>query len=100
MNDKTQRLVPARFTLDMCGLTVDGVHRPGERWNGWACPLFTPEVAALIAAHFANDEEPLVLRADGTYVQTVEGEDTEYPLTDGLYAIGAYAWCWDEEYVS
>lgn len=106
----TMQIRRGLFSLDdgpsYAGYTAD------QTWNGWACPLFTKEVADQIAVAWAHD--PLSQMA-GTYDATTdtyafldpenEDEPALYPgedhVVDGqplrLYPIGAGCWVWDED---
>ena len=103
-----------RFTMEIlkCGY-FDGIENVsfegidlGDKWNGWACPAFTKEVADDIAAvtnkcsdelgcmEFFNDAN------GGCYVWydgDGEIERFEAVIIDGnvCYPIGAYSWIWE-----
>jgi hypothetical protein len=88
------------------------------RWNGWACPRFTREIAEQIAEASTKpppgnpslppDYSSWHWRAD-VLVMKVNPEVTDYgpvesdyfdewaPDDDGKYHVGAYAWTWDDE---
>lgn len=95
---------------DAFGAPLAGWTR-GERWNGWACPRFELAEARRIADwnndaagdwRFTFDEATATFTLhDANY----EGEEPErfepftLETTDGprvVYAMGAWAWCWDE----
>ena len=94
---------------DALGAPLVGWTR-GERWNGWACPRFELAEAHQIAA--ANNAVAGEWRftfdaatATFTLHDATNPDDPEHfapePLetAEGLrtvYAIGAWAWCWDE----
>ncbi len=48
-NRQPQGLREAKFQLDAYGEEVFEGLTDGQRWNGWACPLFTKEVGLRIA---------------------------------------------------
>lgn len=84
----------------------------GDRWNGWACPFFTRDVADRIAVAFVNQfaEEdragvtatytPVTdtyrLRCEENGPEDTQGQDI---CVNGgvvhVYAIGAFCWCWN-----
>ena len=82
-------LTPAVFAID----AIDGYfhgHTEGQRWNGFACPLFSLEEGKRLAVvNNATDyhnyenaaEEPLAYPA-----VVIEGEK--------FYPIGAHGWTW------
>jgi len=98
-----------RRQFDIEGLYGGGIWgwTRGEHWNGWACPRFEfsaalevivfnneppvgtarfdPETDTVIV-HWQNDEEQ---RYEGEIIETAEGPKK-------VYAIGAWAWIWEE----
>lgn len=78
----------------------------GERWNGWVCPMFEPEVVGRMAsrASFLNLYHRNV---GGVPTWLARQDDTEpaetFPLTRmdvgfstlSLYPIGKGSWCWE-----
>jgi hypothetical protein len=48
--DPNWTMIEARFELDGIEEIFPGYHNPNRRWNGWACPWFTKDVAEKIAA--------------------------------------------------
>ena len=116
-------LVKATFGLPCEDEVFEGFHDPEIRWNGYACPLFTFEVAEQVAAvvtrSFATnpDAEVVVYNPDtDVFVEYLAGYN--HPRTgdgaeDGgpspcetfepmrmagqkLYSIGGFEWCWFE----
>lgn len=87
----------------------------GERtWNGWACPFFTPDIAAAVVA-MLNEETMVEGRKDwsfheesGCYVQDTEDgpcliSSAECETVDGqawLHPIGAGEYCWNVDEVA
>lgn len=81
----------------------------GQRWNGWAIPGFTRETAQEIADYLnaLRDEGDVRCTWSGDELFVTEhAGDAEGGYTeragpdDGLYWIGAYAWCWFEKEVA
>lgn len=78
----------------------------GQRWNGWAIPGFTRDVAQQIADYLNAAPGDGGVRCewgagDALYVTENKGTKDEYTERagpdDGLYWIGAYSWCWTEK---
>jgi hypothetical protein len=82
----------------------------GLDWNGFACPLFTEEVARLIVRDLNACGEASAVLDEGSGVISVEDDDypgeperfePELVALDGrevrLWAVGAMAWAWWEE---
>jgi hypothetical protein len=74
----------------------------GELWNGWACPLFTFEVAEQIRLSSVNEDFVLTYdKNSDTY--SVDGDictplEIEYEGQKfKVYGIGAYGWTWWDE---
>lgn len=81
----------------------------GGYWNGWACPMFTFDVAMTILQNCTNSihdkfwfddvNNRLCAQFDGALeeIEIYEGEEYWY---DGklytLYDVGAYSWVWDK----
>lgn len=100
--------------------TFPAVSIPAQRWNGFASPLFTREVAGQIAdALNAAAETPQGLTEYRLYawegdalVESIRitdtpsrwesdpqpGDETDRwePDAEGLYGIGAFSWVWSE----
>lgn len=102
-------------TADHDGIVVmDGLEAEyparisATRWNGWANPAFTPEVAERVItdinAMSAEVGEGPILSwhiEDGValvHISEDEGESVEFvaPNADGRYPIGNAGWCWYE----
>ena len=69
-------------------------------WNGWACPLFSKSEAIKIMDMFNTQNNGVSMSYDNdkkSFLVIIKGaDDEEYDETkDGLYAIGAWNWCWD-----
>lgn len=97
-----------QFTID--DETAYEGYTTGETWNGWACPMFTREVAEQITATVkAEDWEGGTVTFD-EYLQTFVWESEGITETTGfsetfdftdtehgrLYPIGAGSWIWSE----
>tara|TARA_R110002110_G_scaffold330457_1_gene541709 strand:+ start:128 stop:673 length:546 start_codon:yes stop_codon:yes gene_type:complete len=79
----------------------------GNNWNGWACPMFTLEVAREIAADFQCPEMRIEVDGQDRVVITHEEFPEETDVDEGdtrvrhgiptmkLYGIGSHSWCWD-----
>jgi hypothetical protein len=76
-----------------------------HRWNGWAVPRFSRQVVDQIISGINADTEDagegpyLYWTTSGSLViDTNEGEEVEVldPDPEGLYPLGAWAWCWYE----
>ena len=94
----------AKFTIGG-DREFEGYHW-GNNWNGWACPMFTLEVAREIAADFGSAE--MRIEVDGDRVVITDEEWPDEPDVDEgdererhgiptmkLYGIGSHSWCWD-----
>ncbi len=95
------------FWADFLNTTVEG-WTDGSLWNGWATPHFEyPEARRVM--ELINEQDSM---ASGTYDElgdqfcfNIEGEEECYPAiyakvegkTTKLYAIGAWAWVWEED---
>lgn len=95
-------LVSERFRIDD-GPVYWGYHVPGERWNGWATPLFTREVVTLIMEWLNSDDgdgrssawwEDATLCVRGQGFDQEEDIERITPDDLGLYAFDG--WCWLE----
>lgn len=93
----------ARFTMDLWDHDVEG-YSNGARWNGWAMPEFTFEVAQSVAADWPDMRYDAERDAFVYSPPEYPGEEDVYRgrlihTTDGelkLYAVGSGFWCWDE----
>ena len=106
----------SKFYIDTNEGEFEG-YTTGYRWNGWATPYFTKEVADEILKSQNKAYSDFGMDKDGCYAiynvendqyefyepdyydgpYTVEGEDFE--TVDGklhLYGIGTACWIWDE----
>jgi hypothetical protein len=103
-------VVHTKFEIDGCDYGYPGGlpgWTRGEHWNGWECPRFEkPEAMAIMAAQAEFGGKGQYDEATDTFVLELEGYDEpdKYPGTDietpegvkHVYALGAWAWCWDE----
>ena len=100
----------ARFVVDgieeeFAGFTA------GDFWNGWACPVFTRQVAEqVLAASETNGYRWQYNPASNAFEVRHEDDPEDYEpqifngvtvtFEDGhsidVYAIGAYSWTWTE----
>lgn len=97
----------AKFCIDD-GPEFDGYHK-GDRWNGFACPYFTHEVALQIAEMCNTDSDSRLVydkfRDVWMFVTPDDVDDEPWTFhrdkitVDGkeisVFAIGAYGWVWD-----
>jgi hypothetical protein len=75
-----------------------------QRWNGFACPRFTREVAEQVAIDSCNGGDYKAWRWDGDVLVLVPDEeisgyteeDRWAPDDTGKYHVGSWQWCWDE----
>jgi hypothetical protein len=85
----------------------DAIHDPTIRWNGWLCPSFTRETVEQMATDFDKaaseyeDMDRITFDGDDVLIHSpvYEAEDGYKPEritpdADGLYSVGAFAWCW------
>lgn len=103
---------PARFVID----GLDGPYAgftDGSLWNGWACPVFTREVADQIAEDFNRQGEWAGFPTSGSarfdadadaYEVAEEGNDPELFLASTIevggrsvkvYEFGTRYWTWE-----
>lgn len=100
----TPNYVAGFFQIDD-GVIYEGFHDPDARWNGWAMPYFTREVANLVASEIPQleDKSPYAyFEGDTCYVWDYGLEEYEAyePTTlegvdELVYGIGAGSWIWD-----
>lgn len=103
-----------RFTMDFLKdgyfdeyneISFEGIDL-GQKWNGWACPAFTKEVADEIVATInkCSDEFGHIKffnsNNGGYYVcfdDSIETERYDAMKIEGVtyYPIGAYCWIWE-----
>jgi hypothetical protein len=101
-------LEKAYFTIGETTVAYEGFTLGGY-WNGWACPMFTDDVAIQILQDCTNSISDKVwfdaenncfcAHFDGALeeVEIYEGKEYEYEgKTYMLYDIGAYSWVWDK----
>ena len=110
----TQQYTAGMFTIDCMTKSYAGV-TTGATWNGWECPLFEyPEAKQVLED----------LQSKGELTFRIGNETSSYPClayrglrppayfivddpefpdfyefrpnSDGLYAIGAWGWCWEK----
>lgn len=102
---RTHGYVSRSFSLDADEEPVvrSGV-TDGSRWNGWATPWFTKEVAlevlsAMSGISWSYDEESDTFRGLFDDCPEEEAEEWKGRDIDGevRYSIGAWSWCWNLE---
>ncbi len=92
------------FTIDFLeGSTFQGFTLE-EHWNGWACPYFTYEQAALLVEAYKGQgfDASYDKDSDG-FAFEVESSGGEYDIFSSieivgmkLYPVGAFCWIWEE----
>lgn len=103
-----ETLTSARFSIegDCAARTYPGLHNDPNRWNGWAEPLFTREVAQEVITEVTTswpegDDGHYVFTWDGdTLVVSVPDEDITWSIEpyvlDGVYLYDmGLGWVWD-----
>jgi hypothetical protein len=84
-----ERFTKATFVMDGLEGEFPGFTMAGERWNGWACPFFTKDVAE--AYRFWDDPET----TDDVEGDETTGQDIRVNGTPvHVYGIGNCSWCW------
>jgi hypothetical protein len=99
-------LVRGSFEVEGCAETFEGYWNPDDRWNGFAKPEFTWDVACEIAKHNLNEgaidaESRRIVEDSAWYPEDPPIAHTALDTitTDGvlpLYAIGTGYWVWME----
>jgi hypothetical protein len=96
----------AKFKIDGLDGKFKGIHDPKFRWNGWACPMFTLDVAKkLIKTQSLDDCKEFEMSyyeisssPNGITEHHVDGVEF-YPVyvVDGVeyYKIGYMNWVWE-----
>lgn len=76
------------------------VYEDRPKWNGYACPLFTREVAQELLNAIAPEgwsydsaKDQFLVNCDGGGPEEYAAINTEHGV---LYGVGAYGWCWEE----
>lgn len=94
------------FTIDNCSTYYEGYDR-GDKWNGWACPLFEKSVAENICKKVDDGETIItsydkekdcfkVKDVDNDVVSIFYGRNFEIEgEIKHLYPIGSGEWTWD-----
>ena len=102
------KLKKSYFNLDICNEYYEGYHDPSYRWNGWAVPCFTKEIAEKIIQNiFTDDCECSKVTYDkgkNEYVAIIDGEEEIYEMNtintdegiNQVYFIGAGYWRWED----
>lgn len=101
-------LIAATFRIEGQPELFPGVHDPLRRWNGWARPRFSRDVAEHIATWVNADDgdRTATLHWEGEALvhaylsQAIEDPDYEpqryEPDTEGRYSVGAGSWIWED----
>lgn len=102
------RLSAATFRIEGQPELFPGAHDPSRRWNGWARPRFSRDVAEHIATWVNADEGDRTAEFSWegpvlVHVNFAEAdEDPDYeprryePDAEGRYDVGAGSWIWDD----
>lgn len=106
------REVAEIFNLDYIG-SFPGFHDPEVRFNGFATPEFTEEVAKQIVSEYNSvagvldcpEMPPMKIDIQSGRVWMDVDEESEYfaewrSMENGRYAIGSFSWCWIEDEVA
>lgn len=104
-------LQPAYFSVDSDDAFFKGYHYPRYRWNGWAIPYFTLDVAKAVAERYSGgvyDYEITYDEQKDAFHFIDKTDEAEYyeedihkqtlSTTEGtldLYGIGGGCWIWD-----
>lgn len=92
-------LVKAQFTFDGERF-FEGEHDPSVRWNGFACPIFSRDVAVDVALYTAEGQGKAVFDDDTGEIridywdEDCSIDDEFVLLDDGRYAVGGFSWAW------
>lgn len=95
----------ANFTIADNDITYAGYSK-GTTWNGWACPLFTKEIAKEIlnniqAYQWSYDEKEdffIFVLEKGNEVETIESiEITVDNEVIKVYRFDNLGFCWDQK---
>lgn len=88
-------LRPGRFYICEMPGEYAGYTTGYTTWNGWECPQFELEEAQrVVAAYNAMAGRIVWDEVSRVFSNSVTGEVWDAVGT-GLYAIGAWAWCWE-----
>ena len=105
---RVEKLKKSYFSIDICDEYYEGYHNPNFRWNGWAVPYFTKEVADIIKNNMSSDDLEITYdKEKDQYVAIFnnnieEKEVYEKEIIDmpegkiEVYPIGAGSWIWDD----
>lgn len=93
------------FSIDIYNEYYEGYHNPEYRWNGWAAPYFTKEIADKIMQNMSSNDCRITYdKEKNQYVVIFNDEQEEiYNMeiinTDEgkkqVYSIGSCSWTWD-----
>ena len=91
-------LRPGRFCIGEMPGEYAG-YTTGATWNGWECPQFELEEAQRVVAAYnamAGEDDGRIVwdEVSRVFSNSVTGEVWD-AVGNGLYAIGAWAWCWE-----
>jgi len=90
---------------------IDGINGEYEgenlgRWNGWACPLFSESEAIRLMDEVNKGDYGMTIafnikdKSFSVYDENADDMTFYSEISKGKgrmgYAIGAYAWCWNE----
>lgn len=101
------KIEKAYFNIDSSKDYYEGYHNPEFRWNGWATPYFTKDVANKILENMSiNDCKISYDKDNNQYIVIFNNDDEQKEIyemeiinTDEgkkeVYAIGSCSWVWD-----
>lgn len=84
-----------------------GYHNQEYRWNGWAVPCFTKEVADKIMQNMSNDDCKITYNEDeNKYIVILNNDEEEKEICEmetintnegekQVYCIGGCSWIWE-----
>lgn len=80
-------LVPAKFYFDESETNVffDGLHKPGNTWNGWAMPLISKDSINDVLEILHDDEYQIAkMDGDNVYLQDLSFDDNEADILEPI----------------
>ena len=102
-----QTFYASLFCIDSSEEEVFPGFTSGETWNGWACPLFTREVAEKVLADsekvgykvvYDEERRAFVVRYEDDNITAPEVFQAQEIEVGGnlvtVYGVGAYSWAW------
>ena len=95
--DTATRWLPDHVTIDG-DPTFPAEIDTTTRWNGWACPRFTREVAERVMVMVTADGSTWRWDGDVLVLTMLDADEPERwePDADGRYHVGSWSWVWTE----